>query len=600
MATLNRRPFSNRPTQTCSPLKPTRTVPGSKRAHSPDPFDINANSASTKRLKSIAPALSVGNRDSTRERKHLEREQQKAEFREKYTRAFPGFIFCFDEQSLGAGASEGYRGKIEHLGAAIDDFFSNTITHFIANRPLPKVDILSDKENNPKAIGEGLLKSPIKLKGRFAEDTPTFDVLAEAIRQDKKIWNTAKLDSVLARLLDDPPVGSGSVVHKSISTSRPPATINSRRSLTHLLQSERVYGTLERDPTQKRHDFRYFARGSKFVLVEDMRQQLATIAVHEYHIPPKGVSKVPWPVLHCHPRARGPFIAYDEREKKRWEKLQRNEADSKEECTKYNNKLRQVEVMKRRAEANLYASRTGDLRRSVSMNNLRRGAALPSGGLLDENPFDFDAEGDNPESVNASGYLLSGTGLGYTAASGNSVGITSTGGTTSTTGRALRNVQLPSALSGRMKQQIVTSRKFPSTVDKLQDDKELMGPPAIPEKQSALRKSRSTNTLKLPKREEGSKPGYCESCRVKFEDFKNHISGRKHKKFAVDDANFFQLDCILARVQRRTREEIQQEARKRAYERQYYCRRVNADIGSLSSEGQPVKQDETNMDDVWI
>ena len=48
-----------------------------------------------------------------------------------------------------------------------------------------------------------------------------------------------------------------------------------------------------------------------------------------------------------------------------------------------------------------------------------------------------------------------------------------------------------------------------------------MGPPVLPERAHVLRKSKSTNTMRLPKREEGAKPGYCESCRVKFENFKD-------------------------------------------------------------------------------
>lgn len=49
-----------------------------------------------------------------------------------------------------------------------------------------------------------------------------------------------------------------------------------------------------------------------------------------------------------------------------------------------------------------------------------------------------------------------------------------------------------------------------------------MGPPTtIPERAKFLRKSKSTNTLKLPKRDEATKPGYCECCRLKFEDFRN-------------------------------------------------------------------------------
>lgn len=117
MATLNRRPLANRSTQACSPLRSMRVASGSKRARSPDPFDTSTHNQTSKRVKSINPPPAISNRNSTRDKKHVEREQQKAEFRDKYTRAFPGFIFCFDEQSLGAGASEGYRAKIELLGA---------------------------------------------------------------------------------------------------------------------------------------------------------------------------------------------------------------------------------------------------------------------------------------------------------------------------------------------------------------------------------------------------------------------------------------------------------------------------------------------------
>jgi len=170
--------------------------------------------------------------------------------------------------------------------------------------------------------------------------------------------------------------------------------------------------------------------------------------------------------------------------------------------------------------------------------------------------------------------LASGTG-GYMAASGNSVGITSTTGTTSTAGALFRNLKLPAALQERIQSQVVTSRKFPSagTGAGAAGDKEreqekadqgkkgTMGPPVgIPERPNGLlRKSRSTNTLRLPKREEGCKPGYCESCRAKFEDFKSHIRGRKHRKFAQDDSNFLQLDFLLGRIRRKTIQEVEDE-----------------------------------------
>jgi regulatory subunit for Cdc7p protein kinase len=188
------------------------------------------------------------------------------------------------------------------------------------------------------------------------------------------------------------------------------------------------------------------------------------------------------------------------------------------------------EEERRKEQVRMHVKKTGDLRRSVSMSNLHRRATNPDTGS--RGFVDPDADGDYQDSANASGYLAStGTGGAYMAASGNSVGITSTTGTTSTAGCSGRAIQLPASLRGRIKQQVVTSRKFPAA-DKAQGKRTAgtMGPPTgIPDRPNLLRKSRSTNTLRLPKRQEGSKPGYCESCRTKFDNFKTVSNGDPHR-----------------------------------------------------------------------
>lgn len=287
-------------------------------------------------------------------------------------------------------------------------------------------------------------------------------------------------------------------------------------NLSKLLQSERIHGLSERDPTQKRHDFRYFTRGSYFVLIEDIHSELATIAAHEYpSFKEREGDKPPWPILYCHPHARGPFIPFDEREKRRWDRLQHAEQkDNEERRTHYENFLKK-HLTEKRTDSRLPIDirKGGDLRRSASMNNMRNASML-------ENPtLEQEGEGDTFESANPSGYLGSGI-TGYVAASGNSVGITSTIGTTSTANYTSRNLQVHSNLSGRMRREVIM-RKQPQ--EKLLRAKTMAPPMDIPSRALALRKSKSTNTLKLPKREEGSKPGYCESCRQKFEDFKEVI-----------------------------------------------------------------------------
>jgi len=269
-----------------------------------------------------------------------------------------------------------------------------------------------------------------------------------------------------------------------------------------MLENERLNGTSERDPTQRRHNFTYFSRNTYFVLIEDVKQELATIAAQEYAVP-RGYSpdqadmKVPWPVPYCHPRARGPFVMFDDKERRRWEKSQREKEKDQEDRDR--EQKQRMQVMLRKAQT----TSTHDLRRSVSLSNLHRHAEDLARDAVDQ-----------PDSACASGFMPSG----YIAASGNSLVITSTTGTTSTSGYPQRSV--PGLRSQR---EVITSRKaFTAASTKTHDDDNSnakMGPPtALPRR--LLKKSKSTTTMRLPKQEEASKPGYCESCRVRFEDFR--------------------------------------------------------------------------------
>lgn len=340
--------------------------------------------------------------------------------------------------------------------------------------------------------------------------------MRKALQWGIKIWDTKKLNSVLTRC--------GFPTQNDLLEGQPPS-----HSLTSLLESERRHGTTtERDPSSRRHDYHYFAKNSCFVLVEDITQEHATIAAMEYPITGRsanGKEKGDWPVPYCHPLSRGPFIRYDEKEERKRAKQDRLDKEREEE--------RAAEVKRIRLKRAQQQQKATDLRRTVSMNNLHK--------VTHEDLVDDLADAD------ASKFDLSGAEFpapsGYLAASGNSVGITSTYGTTSTVGSStmLANGNLshaPTSLRCRLQNQVLFSRRaagpdgraeFPSkeTDSKGSGSREkasassMMPPPdAFPSRVGRLRKSKSTNTVRLPKRDEKSKPGYCESCRMKFDDFK--------------------------------------------------------------------------------
>ncbi|KAI0087943.1 Dfp1/Him1, central region-domain-containing protein [Irpex rosettiformis] len=565
MSTLSRNPLASRSVSNHVPASSsawkdnTGRFSSAKRTRSPEPNDT----LSAKRSKAFVdgPRSTIVARDEARkrevkepketkderERKRLEREE---DFRVKYSRAFPSWVFYFDLDALESDTPS-IRKELEklvlHMGARVEDFFSKDVTHLIVTR-LDEDPV--NKENHKSRTKEdsaSVLKSPVKLR-QTTVDTPGPELVKKANSFGMKIWPVDKLKSVIDRCAPSTLVASTST--SLIARSGQPTR---ERSLTRLLESERLHGTSERDPTQKRHDFIYFPKNSYFVLVEDIRQELQTIVALEYPIMKSrdGKEKGSWPVLYCDHRTRNPFFPYDEKEERRIEKAERAEHEREQELARRKAKLREQE---RRRRAQQEALKKGDLRRTVSMQNIRRRAS--QGEEFAEDYIDLEIEGD-PDSVAASGYLASGN---YVAASGNSVGITSTTGTTSTAGLSLRSLHLPRNIAGKLNKEIVTSRRL-SQITPTVGKENAMGPPlTIPDRpQRMLRKSRSTNTMRLPKRDEGSKPGYCESCRVKFEDFHQHIVSKRHKKFAENDANFANLDHVLSRVRRRTLEEVRAE-----------------------------------------
>lgn len=378
-----------------------------------------------------------------------------------------------------------------------------------------------------------LLSSLLRSLSALATSTKVETLVQKAQSFNMKIWSATKLHNILDRCNAPRVSASGNF---PTAAQRAPK----EHKLAHLLETERLHGTTsERDPSQRRHDFTYFSKESYFVLVEDLKQELATVAMAEYPIQKTrdGKEKGAWPVLYCHPKARGPFLEYDDREERRRQKQEKAELDRREERARRKARLLQHERKRRAREVRMRAAQQQqqqqhDLRRTASLTNLQRRATYPDASLQGQGLVDLDADFPEEshaegESVYASGYLASAA---YVAASGNSVRIASTTGT-STAGDLLRSLAYSTTLKDKLAQQITMSRRAsaaaslstttaPPPTDR-ENKENVMGPPAtIPDRAKFVRKSKSMSTLKLPKREEGSKPGYCECCRQKFEDFR--------------------------------------------------------------------------------
>lgn len=70
---------------------------------------------------------------------------------------------------------------------------------------------------------------------------------------------------------------------------------------------------------------------------------------------------------------------------------------------------------------------------------------------------------------------------------------------------------------------------------------------------------------------------------------RQHIRDRKHRKFASDDSNYLQLDFVLNRVQRRTRQQYN--------EQDQYSTRNKRQMGSEDSS--MCSSPSGNEEDLW-
>ncbi|QRV79339.1 regulatory subunit for Cdc7p protein kinase [Ceratobasidium sp. AG-Ba] len=461
-------------------------VPNHKRARSPDAEHVEDSEHKRSRGSANTTADAAAN-DA-----RIQRQREREHYRTSYLKAFPSFVFYFDtniEESL-----KNRQSKIIHsLGGRVDPFFSRKVTHVITSCPRARIDALareaaSNKENDPKKHEEAL-RSPAKTVAApstsRSKPSGTFDsaLLVKAIGYGAKIWEAIKLNNIL-----------DSITYSNRQARS--ATPSAQPTLEHLLASERIHGTHERDPNARRADYTYFPPNSYVLLVEDLTGTHATIAHRDFGTKPVGGARPGYPICHAHPDTRGPFCE-PPKEVKRGRGRERGEG----------------------------GGGGGGLRRAASMSHMRRAtiggvARDPEHEQEVDEELEADLEPDRAE---------------YVAASGNSVAITSNVASTTSTAVAAPGVP-----------RVRSTLRF-QALAKGAGGGGAMPPPRV------IRKAKSTNSIavRLPVREERKKPGYCENCRTRFEDFDQHVKGNKHRKFATKDSNFRELDLLLERVARR-------------------------------------------------
>ncbi|GAA6032510.1 hypothetical protein JCM8097_004792 [Rhodosporidiobolus ruineniae] len=514
--------------------------------------------ANVKRVKG-STRRTVGDRAEKEKMAH-----ESAQWRAKYKKAFPSFTFYFD--AIDEGTKSILSLQVRKLGANVDNFFSKKVTHVVTTRQVPTgvnkenvdspngaagkngaVDSAAGKAKKQRVPSPKMysLVSGQKLRTMTgdAEKNPFIDsqdILSKALDFGLKIWPCDKLQLILTRI-------------NAHSPNKVEQNVQRNPSLPSLLRDEQLYGTAERDPFVPRSNMHYFSSSKHYLLVEDSTGEHRPIVIKEYERPRKHEDPE-WPVLWGGVEGRTGFYHYDGEityeQRKRPPPpppVQQQDAPAKSAARPLPPNLRRavsLQNVARGADATVSAQQhhyhpprgvaggeylaasgnsqiiTSNIASATSTAGARSGAAQASRFAPGQGPFvDKRLAVLSNRTVSVAGGALLG------GASASATASTSTAATTTAgAGRvaALKRSAAP-PVPGKLQRSVSV-------------DAGLSG--------------RRVNPALVQVRDEPKKPGYCENCRLKYDDFKDHVVSSKHRRFALNPKNWLELDQLLGQINR--------------------------------------------------
>lgn len=278
-------------------------------------------------------------------------------------------------------------------------------------------------------------------------------------------------------------------------------------SLPSLLRDEQLFGTRERDPFVPRLDTHYFPPKSCYVLVEDSNGIHRPIVIKEYAKAKKGEDPH-WPVLYGGIEGRGGFYHYEGTPI-----VYRSRVPPAQEDVNPPAVASKALPLVSRKAASLAAP---CLRRSISMVQLRKNQLNDPVAKSVLQPSHFMNGGGEREDA-------------FLAASGCSQIITSTNTNITSATSTRSGAVAPLGSKGYVDKRLaILSRSVVSLGGSAASSGTGAKGPlalAVEATQGAkLKRSMSVDggmdKMVVPAREVPKKPGYCENCRIKYDDFK--------------------------------------------------------------------------------
>ncbi|KAF2796206.1 hypothetical protein K505DRAFT_271932 [Melanomma pulvis-pyrius CBS 109.77] len=604
MSTMSNRrvPLSNLQNATNSPLRVVNVGGKRQRSHASEQRDVpygqpppkkqilEVDDAEGRRYglgrRSAAPTALQKKLEAAREIKAVSKQTEKSQrvvnenletirqWQKHYRKMFPSFVFYFE--SIPDEMRYRVSKQVQTLGAREVKFFSREATHVITTRPIPAE--LNTSSSNPSSKGT---VNPAQLETkRSVFDTALqktsghVDILSKAREMGMKIWPAEKLQRMLTTMYntdtgEEPP---------NYSTRHGVATAQSRlgrqADLQKLLQNEKLNGPLDRDHSVATQDMIQL-RGF-YIYIHDMDEVTRPVMVREY---PKVAKKDEgkWPQFRLSGNGKCPFIEdshhlrkqqqqeqEEHRAKKAAAAAPRTRAaaamEEKRVLGENNNIARRTSVTSQASKEEdtkpldppkiIPTKRTNTTDSMPPMFGSAQASIRTMPRFAGGQPVASGIQQSNITSAIRS-QMISSTSAAPGARAGNSKEVNQL------KRKVLEKNSVPSANSGHssvmndmraaLNQESAqparaAKRKAQETLGYIRED-------TYPEEEERhARKIAVARRRKTAEKE--LKPGYCENCREKFNDFDEHCLSRKHRKFAVTTDNWIELDTLLARLAR--------------------------------------------------
>ncbi|EAS35840.3 G1/S regulator [Coccidioides immitis RS] len=511
------------------------------------------------------------------------------QWQKHYLKVFPTFVFYFD--SVAEEVRHKWAKEITRLGGSDERFFSKYVTHVVTARPIPpdletpqsfeastanearKAGASTDTVNpslleNSTEVGQSqqgrarprgaLDKRTLDTDGR-RELGGGVDILYRARQMNMKIWTLDKLQRFICAIRDHELPYTGHFPRNNATANKTKA----ESDLSAVLRNEKLHGPSDRDSLVGAKDLVPFK--GPYIYIYDYFGKTRPVMIREY---PKVARRQDgaWPQFRSAPLGKCPFVEEpqnkngEKRDKAQQEKAQKPPIKEKPVVSTVVKemapppsferpalKLPEDECRRKVAEhiENTRAPiRQGELPRT----NLGAGTT-PAISFGAYSRGEIAASGIQPSNITSAirSQMISSTAAMPGAKAGTSKEI-----------HELKRKVLEKnngilAAGQRSADAANTTSTARAPTTRASKAKALENLATIPENRKIRTtdsKTQKTTKGQTSRRRKDPKPGYCENCREKFDDFEDHIVSRQHRKFAMTPANWIDLDSVLEMLER--------------------------------------------------